>query len=155
MRKISLLLLMLLTLVVLFGTGVWGQEAAKPAAPAASAAPATPQAAPPVTTTQPAPEATKPPVNEPAKVAPAAPEAAKPEPKGKLAAAIAQTPKGTEKGQINPDAPKGFMGIPGAPSHLLALVYPLGNLGRLDFFFSRRLWRRHGRCRSYLCFRIV
>ncbi len=116
MRKISLLLLMLLTLVVLFGTGVWGQEAAKPAAPAASAAPATPQAAPPVTTTQPAPEATKPPVNEPAKVAPAAPEGAKPEPKGKLAEAIAQTPKGTEKGQINPDAPKGFMGIPGAPS---------------------------------------
>ncbi len=29
--------------------------------------------------------------------------------------AIAQTPKGTEKGQLNPDAKPGFLGIPGAP----------------------------------------
>jgi len=36
---------------------------------------------------------------------------------GKLEEAIAQTPKGTGPGQINPDAPNGFMGIPGAPSH--------------------------------------
>jgi uncharacterized membrane protein YfcA len=36
---------------------------------------------------------------------------------GKLEDAIAKTPVGTGKGQINPDAPKGFMGIPGAPSH--------------------------------------
>ncbi|MDI6852177.1 MAG: sulfite exporter TauE/SafE family protein [Deltaproteobacteria bacterium] len=35
---------------------------------------------------------------------------------GKLEDAIAQTPKGTEKGMINPDAPKGFMGIPGGPT---------------------------------------
>lgn len=35
---------------------------------------------------------------------------------GKLEEAIALTPTGTEPGQINPDAPKGFMGIPGAPS---------------------------------------
>jgi len=35
---------------------------------------------------------------------------------GKLEDAIAQTPQGTEKGMINPDAPKGFMGIPGGPS---------------------------------------
>jgi uncharacterized membrane protein YfcA len=34
---------------------------------------------------------------------------------GKLEEAIAQTPAGTGPGQINPDAPKGFMGIPGAP----------------------------------------
>lgn len=33
----------------------------------------------------------------------------------KLADAIAATPQGTEKGMINPDAEKGFLGIPGAP----------------------------------------
>ncbi len=35
---------------------------------------------------------------------------------GKLEEAIAQTPTGTGPGQINPDAPKGFMGIPGGPN---------------------------------------
>jgi uncharacterized membrane protein YfcA len=35
---------------------------------------------------------------------------------GKLEEAIAKTPTGTGKGMINPDAPPGFMGIPGAPS---------------------------------------
>jgi uncharacterized membrane protein YfcA len=35
---------------------------------------------------------------------------------GKLEEAIAKTPTGAGPGQINPDAPKGFMGIPGAPS---------------------------------------
>jgi len=35
---------------------------------------------------------------------------------GKLEDAIAKTPQGTGKGMINPEAPKGFMGIPGAPS---------------------------------------
>ena len=35
---------------------------------------------------------------------------------GKLEEAIAKTPTGTGPGQINPDAPKGFMGIPGGPS---------------------------------------
>jgi uncharacterized membrane protein YfcA len=34
---------------------------------------------------------------------------------GKLEEAIAKTPKGMGKGMINPDAPRGFMGIPGAP----------------------------------------
>ncbi|HBZ54398.1 MAG TPA: hypothetical protein DEO88_03245 [Syntrophobacteraceae bacterium] len=34
---------------------------------------------------------------------------------GKLEEAIAQTPKGTAPGEINADAPKGFMGIPGGP----------------------------------------
>ena len=33
----------------------------------------------------------------------------------KLADAISATPQGTEKGMINPDADKGFLGIPGAP----------------------------------------
>ena len=41
-----------------------------------------------------------------------APPAAK---MSKLEAAIAKTPKGTGKGQINPNAPKGLLGIPGAP----------------------------------------
>ncbi|MFZ5448785.1 MAG: sulfite exporter TauE/SafE family protein [Thermodesulfobacteriota bacterium] len=35
---------------------------------------------------------------------------------GKLEEAIAKTPTGTGPGQINPDAPKGFMGIPGGPT---------------------------------------
>src|SRR5208337_1002150 len=34
---------------------------------------------------------------------------------GKLEDAIAQTPKGLEKGMIDQSAPPGFMGIPGAP----------------------------------------
>jgi uncharacterized membrane protein YfcA len=36
---------------------------------------------------------------------------------GKVADAIAKTPQGTGPGQINPDAPKGILGIPGAPRH--------------------------------------
>lgn len=35
---------------------------------------------------------------------------------GKLEEAIAKTPTGTGPGQINPDAPKGFLGIAGGPS---------------------------------------
>jgi hypothetical protein len=85
-----------------------GQEAAKPAAPAAPAPAVTPPA--------PAAEAAKP------AASPAAPEASKPavvDTKGmsKLEEAIAKTPQGTGKGEISPQAPKGFMGIPGAPSH--------------------------------------
>lgn len=34
---------------------------------------------------------------------------------GKLEDALAKTPTGTGKGMINPEAPRGFMGIPGAP----------------------------------------
>ncbi|MDD3582304.1 MAG: hypothetical protein PHW74_14970 [Desulfobacca sp.] len=37
---------------------------------------------------------------------------------GKVADAIAQTPTGTATGQINPDAPQGILGIPGAPRPL-------------------------------------
>jgi uncharacterized membrane protein YfcA len=36
---------------------------------------------------------------------------------GKLEEAIAKTPVGEGPGMIHPDAPKGFMGIPGAPHH--------------------------------------
>jgi uncharacterized protein len=35
---------------------------------------------------------------------------------GKLQEAIAKTPVGTGPGQIHPDAPKGFLGIPGGPT---------------------------------------
>ena len=49
--------------------------------------------------------------------APAPKPVAAPGTTSKLQAALALTPKGTGKGEINPDAPKGFMGIPGAPSH--------------------------------------
>ncbi len=35
---------------------------------------------------------------------------------GKLEDAIASTPKGAQPGMINPEAPKGFLGIPGAPN---------------------------------------
>lgn len=34
---------------------------------------------------------------------------------GKIGKAIAETPLGTGKGEIDPDAPRGFLGIPGAP----------------------------------------
>ncbi|WP_449244826.1 sulfite exporter TauE/SafE family protein [Desulfobacca acetoxidans] len=40
---------------------------------------------------------------------------AEPAAAGKLEEAIAKTPVGMGTGEINPDAPKGFMGIPGAP----------------------------------------
>jgi uncharacterized protein len=40
---------------------------------------------------------------------------------GKLEEAIAKTPAGTGPGQINPEATKGFMGIPGAPHHFWLL----------------------------------
>lgn len=60
----------------------------------------------------PAPGVAKPAAPEHPK-APAAAPAAK---MSKLEAAIAKTPQGTGKGQIDPAAPKGFMGIPGAPS---------------------------------------
>lgn len=43
----------------------------------------------------------------------------------KLEQAIAKTPKGTEKGQIDPGAQPGFLGIPGAPqiNPLMALLW--------------------------------
>lgn len=95
---------------------VLAQEAPKPPAPAS-------ESAPPAVAPQPAPPAAPSPAPEAAKPAPPAPapEAAKPAAPAakmsKLEEAIAKTPKGTGKGEINPDAPKGFMGIPGAPRH--------------------------------------
>jgi uncharacterized membrane protein YfcA len=41
----------------------------------------------------------------------------------RLAEAIAQTPQGTKKGEINPDAKPGWLGIPGAPSPSLLIGF--------------------------------
>jgi uncharacterized membrane protein YfcA len=109
MRNKILIGLFTLVALTMFATGLLmaqPQEAPKTQAPAAAApAPATPPAAA---------EAPKP--------ATPAPEAAKPAPPpapagtmSKVEAAIAKTPKGIGKGKINPDAPKGLLGIPGAP----------------------------------------
>jgi hypothetical protein len=145
-RNRVLLVFVTLAAFTLLSTGLimaQSQEAPKPQAPAA-AAPA-PEAAKPATSAAeapkaavPAPEAAKPatpavtttehpkPATPPAATSehpkPATPTAKAEHPKttagmSKLEQAIAQTPKGKGKGQINPDAPKGFMGIPGAPSH--------------------------------------
>ncbi|AEG16268.1 protein of unknown function DUF81 [Desulfofundulus kuznetsovii DSM 6115] len=45
--------------------------------------------------------------------------------KGKLGEAIAKAPVGTGKGQIDPDAPRGAFGIPGAPeiNYLVAILW--------------------------------
>jgi len=105
-NKILIVLLPLLAFL-LISTGLLlaqTQEAPKTQAPAA--------ATPSVETPKPA----APPAATPA--APAAPQpAAAAGTLSKLEEAIAKTPKGTGKGEINPAAPKGFMGIPGAPSH--------------------------------------
>ena len=81
---------------------LWAQDnASAPAAPAAPAAEA-PKA-----------------VEQAPAAAPAAPaaEAPKAAPTGnKLQQAIAKAPAGTEKGQIDPAKPAGFLGIPGAPN---------------------------------------
>lgn len=119
MRKRIFAIILSCFVFTCWSTGlIWaqGQEAPKAPAPAA-AAPAEPaQAQQPAAPVVPAPvaaEAPKP-AAPPAAVAAPAPAPAS---ASKLQAAIALTPKGTGKGEINPDAAPGFMGIPGAPSH--------------------------------------
>jgi hypothetical protein len=101
LRSWKLLIPILLTTMVVAAGLAYGQQAAKPAAPAAAV--------------KPAPAAAQPAASP---VAKAAVPAAK---MSKLEAAIANTPKGTGKGQIDPAASKGFMGIPGAPTHFWLL----------------------------------
>ncbi len=97
---------------------------ASSADPAAAPAPDTAAQA----TETPAPAASAsvtPEVAAPAAV-PASTEPAKPQGKGsKLEKAIAAAPAGTEKGQIDPAKPAGFLGIPGGPNVnvLLALLW--------------------------------
>jgi uncharacterized membrane protein YfcA len=100
MRNKILIGLFTLVAVTLFSTGLLlaqPQEAPKTQAPAAAAP----------TTTQPA--------TPPAATATPAPAAAATGKMSKVEAAIAKTPKGTGKGQINMSANKGLLGIPGAP----------------------------------------
>ena len=95
-------------------------QGADPAAPASETAAPGAQAV----------DAPAPPAEIPAAaVAPSTPAAAeqpKPAVKGnKLERAIAAAPKGTEKGQIDPAKPAGFLGIPGGPhvNVVLALLW--------------------------------
>jgi uncharacterized membrane protein YfcA len=100
MRNKILIGLFTLVAVTLFSTGLLlaqPQEAPKTQAPAAAAP----------TTTQPA--------TPPSATATPAPAAAATGKMSKVEAAIAKTPKGTGKGQINMSANKGLLGIPGAP----------------------------------------
>jgi uncharacterized membrane protein YfcA len=100
MRNKILIGLFTLVAVTMFSTGLLlaqPQEAPKTQAPAAAAP----------TTTQPA--------TPPSATATPAPAAAATGKMSKVEAAIAKTPKGTGKGQINMSANKGLLGIPGAP----------------------------------------
>jgi uncharacterized protein len=117
MRNKILMVLVLFSAVMFFSAGslmAQSQEAAKPQAPATAAPsaeapkPATPPAAPAAPAATPAPAAPAPKAAPPA-VAPAAGTLSM------LQQAIAKTPQGTGTGEINPDSPRGFLGIPGGP----------------------------------------
>ncbi len=122
MRNKLLMMLVLVSVALCLSAGslmAQSQEAAKPQAPAAAAPaaeapkPATPPAATPAPAA-PAAEAPKP-AAAPAAEAPKAPAAAVGT-MSKLQQALAKTPQGTGKGEINPAASPGFLGIPGGPS---------------------------------------
>ena len=116
MRKFSLLFLMLITVLAVTGSGAWGQEAAKPTAPAPAVAPATPQTAPPTVAPPAAAEAAKPVATEavkPAAPAPAAPQKPpktswkRPSPKPRWAPA---------RGKSIPTPPRGLWASPALPA---------------------------------------
>ncbi len=90
--------------LLVMAVSAWGQEAGKSPAPEAAPSAAAPAPAPEAAKPAAPSEAPKPPAAAPGKLS-------------KLEEAIAKSPKGTGKGEINPQAPPGFMGIPGAPSH--------------------------------------
>jgi|YelNatPaOPRAMG01_1025707.scaffolds.fasta_scaffold00675_8 uncharacterized membrane protein YfcA len=118
MRNKILIGLLFLVAFTLVSTGLLAQPQAAPQTQApAAAAPATPPAA----TEAPKPTAPTPavakPATPPATTTPPAPAPAASGKMSTLEAAIAKTPKGTGKGEINPEARKGFMAIPGAPTH--------------------------------------
>jgi hypothetical protein len=109
MRNKLLMMLVLVSVALCLSAGslmAQSQEAAKPQAPAAAA----PAAEAPKPAAAPAAEAPKAPAPAPKAPAPAAGTLSN------LQQAIAKTPQGTGKGEINPDAPKGFLGIPGGPT---------------------------------------
>lgn len=108
-KRFYAMVLSVLFVMASIGAPLWAQDnASAPAAAATQAAPAV----------------------EPAPAAPAAPAAVAEAPKAastgsKLQKAIASAPQGTEKGQIDPAKPVGFLGIPGAPnvSVVIALLW--------------------------------
>lgn len=113
MKRFYVMLLSALVALACVSAPLWAQEnaSAPQAAPAAEAPKAADQAAAPAAA--PAAEAPK-----------AADQAAAPA-GNKLQQAIAKAPQGTEKGQIDPAKPVGFLGIPGAPnvSVVVALLW--------------------------------
>ena len=62
-----------------------------------------------------------------------------------LEEAISKAPQGTEPGQISPDAPKGYLGIPGAPKLNPIIRAAVGHLGGMDLFHRRGLRGHYGR----------
>jgi uncharacterized protein len=117
MRNRILIGLFIAVALTMFSTGLLlaqPQEAPKTQAPAVAAPATPPPATPPAAAEAPKPAAPAAPAAAPAATPkPAAPVAGL----SKLQQALAKTPTGTGPGQIDSAAPKGFMGIPGAPSH--------------------------------------
>ena len=68
---------------------------------------------------------------------------------GKLEEAIAKTPQGLGKGQIDPKAEPGFMGIPGAPSPFWLYGILWGIWVGWIFSSGRSLRWNYGGRRSY------
>ncbi len=97
------------------GAPLWAEEnaSAPQVAPAAEQAPAAVTAAP---------EQAAAPAAAPAEAPKTAPDGG-----SKLQKAIASAPQGTEKGQIDPAKPAGFLGIPGGPqvNVILALIWAI------------------------------
>jgi uncharacterized membrane protein YfcA len=111
MKRFHVMILSVLVALACVSAPLWAQDNAS----APQAAPAAEQTA--------APAAEAPKAAEQAAPAAEAPKAA---PTGnKLQQAIAKAPQGTEKGQIDPAKPAGFLGIPGAPqvSVVVALLW--------------------------------
>jgi hypothetical protein len=104
-KRFQVMIVSILLVLASVGAPLWAEEnaSAPQAAPAAEQAPAAVTAAP---------EQAAAPAAVPAE----APKAAAPAGGSKLQKAIASAPQGTEKGQIDPAKPVGFLGIPGAPN---------------------------------------
>ena len=68
---------------------------------------------------------------------------------GKLGEAVAKTPAGKGKGQIDVERTERGVRNSGGSGHQLHPGHLLGHLGRLDFFHGRGIRRDHGRRRPY------
>jgi len=118
MKRFYVMIVTALVALACVSAPLWAQDNAS--APQTAPAVEAPQAAAPAA----APAAEAPKAVEQAAPAAEAPKAAAPA-GSKLQQAIAKAPQGTEKGQIDPAKPVGFLGIPGAPnvSVVLALLW--------------------------------